>query len=299
MNKIAAIGEILFDVYPDSRKLGGAPLNFLYHVFKLIGQGTFISRVGNDEAGKEILEFLNKHNVSSKFIQIDEEHPTGAATVKLKEKKEPVFIIEENRAYDFIELTDDVEKIINEETSCLYFGLLAQRSEVTRNTIHSLMEKNITYFCDLNIRQNFYNKEIINKSLIAADILKINFDEIKLLNDLLLDDAFELNHTSSNLMDKYEIDLLAVTKGEEGSSLFMNGNSDNYKMNAQGIIDTVGAGDAFASILCIGYLNNWELKTINKFANKFALEICRTKGALPENDIIYKQFRGEIEYETK
>jgi len=161
------------------------------------------------------------------------------------------------------------------------------------------MGRDIKYFCDLNIRQNFYSKNIIEKSLSAADVLKVNIDEIKLLNDLLFDEDFDLNKTAFGLMEKFKIDLLAVTKGAEGSVLFHNGSSDDYEMNSEKVVDTVGAGDAFASVLCIGYLHGWKLAVINKLANEFAGEICHINGALPEDDKIYNKFKGEFEHETK
>ena len=190
MNKIAAIGEILFDVYPDTKKMGGAPLNFVYHVHKFTGTGDIISRIGNDEHGAEILRFIDRSNIPSRYIQLDLHHHTGIATVELNEKNEPTFKLESNRAYDFIEVNNDLHKMIEEKTDCLYFGTLAQRSEVTRNTIHALLDKNIKYFCDLNIRQNFFNDDIIRKSLSAADVLKVNIDELKLLNDLIIKEKF-------------------------------------------------------------------------------------------------------------
>jgi fructokinase len=298
MNKITAIGEILFDIYPGSKKMGGAPLNFLYHIYKFTGAGNIISRIGNDTLGEEILQFLKRSNISSHYVQIDQKYPTGIAAVDLNEKNEPSFIIESNRAYDFIETNNNLHKLIEESTDCLYFGSLAQRYEVTRNTIHSLMGKNIKYFCDLNIRQNFYNEEIIIKSLSAADILKVNIDEIKLLNDLLIKENFDLEKSSAKLINKFDIKLLAVTKGAEGSILIKDKIIDEFKVDPFEAIDTVGAGDAFAAVLCIGYLNGWELPFTNKFANRFASEICRITGALPGDEKIYNKLRGEFEYET-
>jgi len=297
MNKITAIGEILFDVYPDSEKLGGAPLNFLYHVHKFAGAGNIISRIGNDEPGKEILQFLENCNISSNYIQIDQHHPTGTATVKLNERNEPSFTIESNTAYDFIEANNDLHKLIEESTDCLYFGSLAQRNDVTRNTIHSLMGKNIKYFCDLNIRQNFFNKDIIVKSLSAADILKVNIDELKLLNDLVIKENFDLEKTSFRLKDEFNIELLAITGGAEGSILIREGDIDKFKVDPIKAIDTVGAGDAFASVLCLGYLNGWELPAVNKIANFFASEICMIEGALPADDKVYEKFKREFEQE--
>ena len=187
--------------------------------------------------------------------------------------------------------------MIEESTDCLYFGSLAQRNDVTRNTIHSLMGKNIKYFCDLNIRQNFFNKDIIVKSLSAADILKVNIDELKLLNDLVIKENFDLEKTSFSLKDEFNIELLAITGGAEGSILIREGDIDKFKVEPIKAIDTVGAGDAFASVLCLGYLNGWELPAVNKIANRFASEICMMEGALPADDKVYEKFKREFEQE--
>jgi len=299
MNKITAIGEILFDIYSESKNLGGAPLNFLYHIHKFTGGGNIISRIGKDKLGEEILNFLKLSSISSEYVQIDQNYPTGRATVELNENKVPSFIIESNRAYDFVESNNDIHRLIKEETDCLYFGTLAQRNEVTRNTIHSLFRENIKYFCDLNVRQNFYNKEIIIKSLSAANILKVNIDELKLLNDLLLKERFDIERSSAELINKYDIELLAITDGSKGSILIKEDIKDEFKnFTPINTVDTVGAGDAFASVLCIGFLNGWELSLLNKIANRFAGEICQIKGAIPQDDNIYKKFRGEFEYES-
>ena len=203
MKKITAIGEILFDVYPHNKKLGGAPFNFIYHIINLTGEGNFVSRVGKDELGNEILKFLSDHNISSKYVQIDEDNKTGVAKPVLNEKKVPEWVIEKERAYDFIENDSNLSKLITEETDCLYFGTLAQREKVSRNTIQSFFPNKINFFCDLNIRQNFYSKDILNKSLAAADVLKLNSDEIKIINKEFFNNEINLNDLPQKLIDEF------------------------------------------------------------------------------------------------
>ena len=294
MNNIAAFGEILFDIYPNSKNLGGAPLNFIYHINKLTGSGRIISRVGNDLLGREALEFLESQGLSAGTIQTDTKHLTGAAIVSLDENGVPAFTIEENRAFDFFSVDDDVINLVENETECLYFGTLAQRNKVSRSALQSLFNKRIKYFYDVNIRQNFYTEEIFFQSLKSADAVKLNLDELKLLHKIFLKDDFDLHLSSKQMMGKFGIEILAVTKGDEGSVLFRGEETDEHKSEVQNVIDTVGAGDAFASILCLGYLNKWDLKKINKLANEFAAEICLINGALPKDDKIYERYKGEI-----
>ncbi len=294
---ITAIGEILFDVYPEYKKLGGAPFNFIHHVIKLTGKGNFISRVGNDDLGKEILEILKNKKISNDFVQIDDEHKTGVAKPSLGNDKVPDWNIELNRAYDFIELNDKIKNLFNQKTDCLYFGTLAQRSEKSKKTIQSFFNNDDKkYFCDLNIRQNFYNKEIIESSLKTSNVLKLNLDELKLLNDLLYNKNFDQKDTAQKLIDNYTLDLLCVTKGSDGAYLYKANESNNYqvKLDKNEIVDTVGAGDAYASFLCIGFLEHWELDKINKFASEFAAEIVKINGALPDNDSLYEKFKERM-----
>ena len=294
MEKITAIGEILFDIYPETKNLGGAPLNFLHHVYKLTGEGNIISRVGNDVLGDKAVEFLKSSGISTNFVQIDHLHPTGVANVKLSKNKVPAFRIDEKRAYDFIESTDKVNQLINKNTDCLYFGSLAQRSRVTKSTIQSLFGKRIKYFCDLNIRQKFYSKATIKKSLINTDALKINLDELKLINKLLLEERFSLEKAANKVLEKFNIELLAVTKGDEGTVLFSANEVDEYKNTPSEIVDTLGAGDAFSSVFCIGFLRKWEISRTNKLANTFAAEICKISGALPKSDDFYSKFKEKM-----
>ena len=294
MKKITSIGEILFDVYPKCKKLGGAPFNFIYHITKLTGKANFVSRVGSDSDGDEILEILKNKNVPTEFIQIDQKHKTGVAKTTLNEKKIPTFIIEKDRAYDFIEITDSLEKLISEHTDCLYFGTLAQRNKQSRETIRHLSEKDVKCICDLNIRQDFYSPEIIEASLKAANVLKLNEDELELVNKLVLKTDYDSTKTARKILEVFNIELLCVTKGSAGAVLYRSGEENFYKIKNEKVVDTVGAGDAYASLLCIGYLKNWNIAKINKLASEFANEVVKVEGALPNDDNIYDSFKKII-----
>jgi fructokinase len=291
--RVTAIGEILWDVYPDGKRLGGAPLNFIYHVWKIFGSANFISNVGNDQNGKEILDFLNKKKFPTNFIYIDKNHPTGTVTVKIKDDKTPQFKISAECCYDYLVLNDESKKLIDEETDLLYFGTLSQRGVVSRSTFKSLFGKNIKYFCDLNLRHDFFSKDMIEEALHASSVIKINIDELNKLKNIFDLDCDDIK-AIEELRNKYNIDLISVTLGENGALLFDGNELDNYKSETKNIIDTLGAGDAFAAILCIGYLINLDVKKINKLANEFAAQICGIDGALPPNDSIYKDYIKEL-----
>jgi len=291
---ITSIGEILFDIYPDHKKLGGAPLNFIYHIKKLTDNGNIISRVGKDVLGNKATNELKQANISLDYIQQDNLHSTGKANVTINEEGEPEFNIDSDSAFDYIELIDETENLISSETDCLYFGTLAQRSEVSRNTIQSLFNRGVKYFADLNLRENFYDEDILTSTLQAADFLKANYQEMHILNDLLLQSDYNTEKVAYELMEKFGINMIAVTRGKDGSSIFENGKRFDHSSVDVKVIDTTGAGDAFSAILCIGYLQGQENTFINKLANEFANEICKFEGALPKNDRIYEEFREQL-----
>ena len=290
--KITSIGEILFDLFPTHKKLGGAPLNFIFHINKLIGEGNIISRVGKDVLGSKAIDEIKFAGMNTDYIQIDSIHPTGVANVILDEKGNPEFQIDSDRAYDFIELNDDIKYLISNETNCLYFGTLSQRSETSRTSIQALFNNpDIKYFCDLNLRDDFYDEEIISASLNTADFLKVNYKEMNLLNDLITQINYNTEKVAYELMEQFNISMIAVTRGKDGSTIFENGKRYDYTSIDVKVKDTTGAGDAFAAMLCLGYLQGLEINRINKLANDFAGEICMIDGALPKNDRIYDNFR--------
>ncbi len=299
MKQITSIGEILFDIFDKEAKIGGAPFNFIYHIIKLTGEGNFIGRIGNDNLGNEVVEIFKLNKISTDYLQIDNVHPTGLAKPELNNEKIPVWNIETDTAYDYIELNKEVEKLIDEKTNCICFGTLAQREEKSRKTIQSLFNKRTKYFYDLNIRQNFYSKEIIEFSLRTADVVKFNLDELAIIKELFLESQKVLlnqDEIAEFLIKKFNIDLLCITMGKKGAVLYKENDSCYYQtdINQTYIVDTVGAGDAYSAILCIGYLKNWDIRKINKLASEFSSEIIKVQGALPPDDSIYAYFRNKV-----
>lgn len=295
MKNITSIGEVIFDINGEKKYLGGAPFNFIYHISNILGKGNFISRIGNDKLGDEIISFFHQNNLSTKYLQTDEKHPTGTARVNLDENKIPHWQIQDDCAYDYIELNENIIDLIDNHTECLYYGILSQRNSVTRNTIQSLFSKNIIYFCDLNIRQNFYKREIIENSLNASNILKLNVEEFNLLTHLLFNNPEkDEKKIVRKLMNHYSIELICITKGDGGSSIYTLQDESHYQEYNDNIIDTVGAGDAFAAVLCLGFLKGLDLQKLNKISNDFAAKICTIEGAIPMNNDFYNNIKKEL-----
>jgi fructokinase len=173
----------------------------------------------------------------------------------------------------------------------LYFGTLSTRSEISRNTIQSLFgNPRLKYFCDLNLRHNFYTKELIEKTLLTTNVLKINIDELNSLKHFFDLDRSN-NYAVKQLIKEFEIDLIGLTLGKNGGELYTKDEINYYKTEIINVVDTLGAGDAYAAILCLGYLYKIPIAEINKLANEFAAEICIIKGALPYKDLVYEKYR--------
>ena len=205
---ITSIGEILFDVYKGERQIGGAPFNFIYHINKITGNTNFVTAVGSDDEGNEIINFIKEQNISTKFVDIKKDIETGEVLIELDDNKIPNFTIHENRAYDYINLSQPEEEEIIAESKLIYFGTLSQRNEVSRKTIQKLVSNSLQSMFDINIRQKFYTKEIIEKSLTACTILKINEEELNLISDLCLEKSDGYYQTVKKIKEKYNIDLI-------------------------------------------------------------------------------------------
>lgn len=292
--RVTSIGEILWDVYPEGKKLGGAPFNFIYHVWKLYGNANFISKVGDDKNGKEMLKYLKARKFDCKHIYSDHIHSTGKVYVRLLEDKIPQFTISQESAWDYIELTDKIEKLVRQKTDLLYFGTLSQRSFITRNTIEHLLNEKIKYFCDLNLRHHFYNENIISTSLQKANVIKINETELNIVMDTIYGRNYNTKDSAKKLIDDYNLDLLCITMGSDGAYLFSKNSSNKYKTRVENLVDTVGAGDAYSAVLSLGYLHHWDIEKINRLASDFAADMCTVEGAIPENDSFYKKYKNEF-----
>jgi fructokinase len=277
---ILVIGEILFDEFPKYRRLGGAPFNFAYHLKNFGFNVRFISKIGMDDAGKEIL-----HDV----------HPTGRVKVRLDKSGTPQFDIISEVAYDYIEFIPEYHSSLISEARMIYFGSLVQRSEAGCENLQAFVSRNspeALNFYDINLRPGCYNKAIIEKSLLKTNILKLNTNELgKLMQMLPLktnNDAF-VHH----LMKTHSIHTVSLTKGELGSELYTNQRCFTAEPTETiTVVDSVGAGDAYAAMLAAGLLKKWQPQKILDRASLFASRICEIKGAIPDSELFYEPFKS-------
>ncbi len=276
---IIGIGEVLWDLLPDGKVLGGAPINFAYHASQLGAVGVAVSAVGNDPLGQEILETANQKGITN-CIETNA-YPTGTVGVTLNNGK-PDYTIYENVAWDHIELLPKAASLI-QKADAICFGTLAQRSPVSHQTILSALEmapKESLKIYDINLRQHFYSKELIHESLKHANIFKINDEEIELLSKMFLLKGSE-TEVCMQLMDDYSLNYLALTKGEEGSYLFGPDEISFQPTPKVVVADTVGAGDSFTAAMVVGILNHWPLHQIHQNAVELSAFVCTRKGATP------------------
>lgn len=280
---IVGLGEVLWDVLPDGKTPGGAPANFAYVSTQLGNHGVVASRVGADENGQEILQKLNAFGVDVSRIQIDEQYPTGTVSVAL-ENGQPGYKIIEPVAWDFLELNDDWRDLA-EKADAVCFGSLAQRNEISRTTIHEFL----TYtrleclrIFDVNLRQNFYSDEILRESFAAANIVKLNHEELPIICEMFAIEGADEKEKAKNLHAHFDLNLLCLTRGANGSLLISGDELDEHFGIKIEIADTIGAGDAFTAALTHGILREWSLKEINDFANKTGAFVASQTGAMPD-----------------
>lgn len=279
---IVGLGEILWDMLPGGKVLGGAPANFAYHCSQLGAESYVISAIGKDDLGSEILENVEQLNLTTAYLFIDERIPTSTVTVKLDAHGHPEYTIHEDVAWDNLPVEQAALDLVS-GADAICFGSLAQRLPVSRNAILSYLERT-TGDClrvfDVNLRQHYYSMEVLEKSLDVADVLKLNDEELVILTDL-----FSLKGNENELMDSllrnFDLKLVALTRGAEGSTLYNGSERSDYKAEAVMAVDTVGAGDSFTAAMVMTYLRGMSLKDMNRLAADLAAFVCTQKGATP------------------
>lgn len=278
---VVGIGEIVWDVFPDGPRLGGAPANFVYYS-QLLNQKSFlVSRIGDDELGKETLSQLSSHKMIIDYIQIDKTHPTGTVKVRLDPNGVPVFSIQENVAWDYLEKSPALQELAR-QASAVYFGSLALRSLQSRETINWFLAQtrpDCLRVLDINLRPPFYSKELLDSLLRLTDILKLNDGELSTIGRIFFPSLSSEEAISRELIKNYKIKLVALTKGQNGSRLITADKESCHPGFSVEVVDTVGAGDSFASVLVAGLLLGKELDEINCEANRLASQVCSQQGA--------------------
>ncbi len=280
---VLCFGEVLFDIIEGKAYPGGAPMNFAAHIAKLGARSFILSRVGSDDLGDQALQNLSAWNIETKFVQRDTTHPTGTVDVALTDGS-PSYTIHEDVAFDYIDLEEFIIDYTIAEFDFLYFGTLAQRNEVSRSTLLQLMD-DIEFpeiFFDINLRQEFYTREIIHVSLHHATIFKLNDEEVGVLSKILYERQMPVEELCHHLAADFNLKIIIVTKGGDGCSVFQEGKLTDVPGVQVEVKDTVGAGDSFSAAFMYFYLNTGDAVGAAKKANILGGFVASCSGAVPE-----------------
>ena len=284
MNKIVVgMGEALWDVLPEGKKIGGAPANFAYHVSQFGLPSCVVSAIGDDALGKEIIENFTSKGLDQLIAEVP--YPTGTVQVEIDQTGIPLYDIKENVAWDNIPYTEHLDALAK-RTKAVCFGSLAQRNVVSRETINHFLDTmpkdddSLIVF-DVNLRQGFYNKEILCKSMQNCNILKINEEELITVSRMFGYPGIDLQDKCWILLGKYNLKMLILTCGINGSYVFTPGNVSFQPTPKVEVTDTVGAGDSFTAAFIASILKGKSVTEAHTIAVKTSAFVCTQKGAMP------------------
>ena len=278
------MGEALWDVLPEGKKIGGAPANFAYHVSQFGFDSRVVSAVGNDDLGDEILKVFKEKQLKHQLQTVN--YPTGTVQVTLDDNGIPCYDIKEGVAWDNIPFTDDLKRLAL-STRAVCFGSLAQRNEVSRTSINSFLdtmpdgEGQLKIF-DINLRQGFFTKDIIRDSCQRCNVLKINDEELVAISRLFGYPGIDLQDKCWILLAKYNLKMLILTCGTNGSYVFTPGVVSFQETPKVPVADTVGAGDSFTATFTAALLKGKSVPEAHKLAVEISAYVCTQSGAMPE-----------------
>jgi len=279
---VIGIGEVLWDLLPDGPQLGGAPVNFVLHTQALGAHAPVITRVGCDRLGRGVLERFRKMNVIESTVQVDDDLPTGTATVSLSAQGIPQFVIQENVAWDRIRVTALALETVG-RANAVCFGTLAQRHPASRKAIQQLVaaaSAGALRVLDINLRHPFYDRDVIESSLRLANLLKLNDDELGILTEMYSLGG-DVRQRVVGLAETFELKGVVLTSGARGSLVYRDGCWSEQPARAVQVVDTVGAGDAFTAALTMGWLSRKDLGECHFIAAEVAGYVCSQPGATP------------------
>ena len=282
-NYVVGMGEALWDVLPEGKKLGGAPANFAYHVSQFGLESRVVSAVGDDKLGKEILDNFRKKELNGIVETVP--YPTGTVQVTLDDVGVPCYDIKEGVAWDNIPYTDALEELAR-QTRAVCFGSLAQRSVVSRQTIGRFLDAmpdtpDTLKIFDINLRQNFYTKEVLCDSMRRCNILKINDEELVTVSRMFGYPGIDLQDKCWILLGKYNLKMLILTCGVNGSYVFTPGCVSFVETPRVQVADTVGAGDSFTAAFVSAILKGKTVNEAHRLAVNTSAFVCTQQGAMP------------------
>lgn len=287
--RLLCFGEILWDVVGDTKHLGGAPFNLAVHASRCGLEAGIISSLGNDALGHEAHDIVANHPVDTRFLQQDP-HPTGRVDVAVSSAGQPSYTIHEDVAFDHIDLsTADLDVVVEQAVDFFCYGTLAQRGAVSRSSLQRLLPRlqggQAKLFCDVNLRQSYYNRSILESSIQACDILKLNDEEVPVVAaEFCRSTPASLRDFCHTLARQMHIAVVLVTLGEAGAGIYTAGDYQTIPGTAVEVVDTIGAGDAFSAAYLSATLKGCDPMAAVALANQVGAYVASHAGALPDYD---------------
>jgi fructokinase len=284
--QIIGLGEVLWDLLPEGRLLGGAPFNFAFHCHQLGHPTVMVSRVGADELGRSVREAIRGLGLADAFVQTDADHPTGTVSVAMSEDRGHTFTITPNVAWDHIRWDDALERLCR-QARAVCFGSLAQRETTSRTTVRKALAaapRDAVIVFDVNLRQQYYSRGVIKASLYASRWVKLNQDELTVLRGLLKLGGDSESAVLTTLRRQYDLELAALTRGEQGCLIQTADEEVEVPGAPTKVVDTIGAGDAFTAGLLTYRLEGRSLADAAAFANRLAARVAASAGGTPPID---------------
>ena len=279
---IVGLGEALWDVLPEGKKLGGAPANFAYHAGQFGLDTIAISALGEDALAEETIEALKEHQLNYLMPRVP--YPTGTVQVTLAEGGIPTYEIKEGVAWDNIPYTNEMA-VIAKSARAVCFGSLAQRNSVSRENIRKFLADtpaDCLKICDINLRQQFYSKEVLEDSFKLCNILKINDEELVVVNRMFEYNGLDMRQTCEKMVQDYSLKMLVLTCGTNGSYVFTDDGLTSFQDTPKvEVADTVGAGDSFTGSFCACIINGKPVQNAHKTAVAVSAFVCTQNGAMP------------------
>lgn len=283
--KVLSFGELLWDMIGGKAYIGGAPFNLASHLAKIGIQSAYISSVGKDKLGEEAIKKAKEYGLNTRYISIHPYLPTGTVEVHLNQQGHPRYTIHENTAWDQITLEAQLRNILfQEDWDAFCFGTLAQRSGSNRHLLDDLIRhlKCQHFFYDVNLRQNFYQKEWIERSLNISTILKLNEEEITTISELLLGKVLNSKDFCQAIFSQYGLKMICVTLGELGSMIYNGHHYFKIPGEKVKVVDTVGAGDSYSAAFLFSFLSGVNARESASLANQVGAFVASQSGAVPD-----------------
>jgi len=285
--KLLSFGEVLWDIIDDQAYIGGAPFNLAAHAARCGLDAYLLSCVGADDLGRRARAEIDRMHVRSPYVQTDSQHPTGTVTVRLSAGGQPSYVIHPDAAWDFVEIRKDLlDSLAAENFKVVCFGSLAQRGAVSRASLMSVLEEleGVVTFFDVNLRLNYYSRELLMACLPRATVLKLNDSEVEVIADLLFNRKMTAAEFAQAMQGRFSVRVILITMGAQGCAVAEGGAFEICPVRPVAVVDTVGAGDAFSAAFLAGWLRGKTAIEAAAMGNLLGAFVASRRGAIPDYD---------------